>query len=228
MVARIPDTYGRSLELYGYVWLALLVEQGNLLHLALVKDVGIVSERLVCYLQDTVVGLNSLASVRVDAASDGSEETGRGLVVELEECLQLLSLLAAWYLECRVTANLEVDYLVVGILNVPDNVEFVSGKAIGNGEVEVEWIVLKGLFVVDEGEGKAIAGLADELEIYELAEAVTRQGVLLVTDAVNALPQSANDREEERRLAAPEFLVAIPEIFVTISILDALEFCSVR
>ena len=83
-----------------------------------------------------------------------------------------------------MTANLEVDYLVVGILNVPDNVEFVAGKAIGNGEVEVEWIVLEGLLVVDEGEGKTVAGLADELEIYEFAEAVTRQGVLLVADAI--------------------------------------------
>ena len=89
-------------------------------------------------------------------------------------------------------------------------------------------IVLEGLLVVDEGEGKAIASLANELEIYELTETVTWQGVFLVADAVNALPQSANDREKERRLAAPEFLVAIPEIFVTISILDALEFCSVR
>ena len=44
MVARIPDAYGRSLELYGYVWLALLVEQGNLLYLTLVEDVGIVCE----------------------------------------------------------------------------------------------------------------------------------------------------------------------------------------
>ena len=127
-----------------------------------------------------------------------------------------------------MTANLEVDDLVVGILNVPDNVEFVAGKAIGNGEVEVEWIVLEGLLVVDEGEGKTVAGLANELEIYELAETVTWQGVLLVADAINALPQSAYDREEERRLSAPEFLVAIPEIFVTISILDALEFCSMR
>ena len=33
---------------------------------------------------------------------------------------------------------------------------------------------------------------------------------------------------DEAGLTAPEFLVAIPEIFVTISILDALEFCSVR
>ena len=44
VVARIPDTHGWSLELYGYVWLALLVEQGNLLHLTLVEDVGIVCE----------------------------------------------------------------------------------------------------------------------------------------------------------------------------------------
>ena len=44
VVARIPDTYGWSLELYGYVWIALLVEQGNLLHLTLVEDVGIVCE----------------------------------------------------------------------------------------------------------------------------------------------------------------------------------------
>ena len=70
-----------------------------------------------------------------------------------------------------MTANLEVDDLVVGVLYVPDNVEFVAGKAIGNGEVEVEWIVLESLLVVDEGEGKAVAGLAYELEVNELAEA---------------------------------------------------------
>ena len=48
VVARAPYTYGWSLELYSYVWLALLVEQGNLLHLALVEDECIVSKRLVC------------------------------------------------------------------------------------------------------------------------------------------------------------------------------------
>ena len=130
VVARIPYTNGRGLELYGYVWFALLVEQGNLLHLALVEDVGIISERLVCYLQDTVVGLYGLACVRVNASTDGSEEAGRSLVVELQGSLQLFTLLASWYLECRVTANLEVDYLVVGVLNMPDNVEFVAGEAI--------------------------------------------------------------------------------------------------
>ena len=62
---------------------------------------------------------------------------------------------------------------------MPDNVEFVAGKAIGNGEVEVVRIVLEGLLVVEEGEGKAIAGLANELEIYELAETMARQGVFL-------------------------------------------------
>ena len=130
VVARIPYTNGRGLELYGYVWFALFVEQGNLLHLALVEDVGIISERLVCYLQDTVVGLYGLACVRVNSSTDGSEEAGRSLVVELQGSLQLFALLASWYLECRVTANLEVDYLVVGVLNMPDNVEFVAGKAI--------------------------------------------------------------------------------------------------
>ena len=64
--------------------------------------------------------------------------------------------------------------------------------------VEVEWIVLESLLVVDEGEGKAVAGLAYELEVNELAEAMARQGVFLVADAVGVLPQSAYDREEER------------------------------
>ena len=97
-----------------------------------------------------------------------------------------------------MTANLEVDDLVVGVLNVPDNVEFVAGKAIGNGEVEVVRIVLESLLVVDEGEGETVAGLAYELEVNELAEAMARQGVLLVADAVGVLPQSAYDREEKR------------------------------
>ena len=35
----------------------------------------------------------------------------------------------------------------------------------------MEWIVLESLLVVDEGEGKTVAGLAYELEVNELAEA---------------------------------------------------------
>ena len=92
----------------------------------------------------------------------------------------------------------------------------------------MERIVLEGLLVVNECEGKAVAGLANELEVNELSEAVARLCILLVVDAVGILPQSTYDREEERRVASPVFWVTIPEIFVTICILDALKFCTER
>jgi len=164
----------------------------------------------------------------VDTSAYVTIETHRSLVVEFQGSLHFFALLAARNHECWVTANLEVDDLVVGVLNVPDNVEFVAGKAIGNGEVEVEWIVLESLLVVDEGVGETVAGLAHELEVNELTEAMARLGVFLVADAVGILPQSAYDREEERRSFPPVLGVAIPEIFITISILDALKFCSER
>lgn len=52
----------------------------------------------------------------------------------------------------------------------------------------MERIVLEGLLVVNECEGKAVAGLANELEVNELSEAVARLCILLVVDAVGILP----------------------------------------
>ena len=207
---------------------ALLVENAHLLNLTLVEDNSIFCESLLVYFPDTLVGFYGFLSLTVDASAYVTIETNRSLVVEFQGSLHFFALLAARNHECWVTAKLEEDFLVVGILYVPDDMNLVALQAVRNGKVEVVRIVLLSLFVVDEREGEAVGSLANEFELCIACETMARKVILLALCAISVFPQSAYDREEDRRVAVPVFLVAIPEIFITISILDALKFSSER
>ena len=207
---------------------ALLVENAHLLNLTLVEDNSIFCESLLVYFPDTLVGFYGFLSLTVDASAYVTIETNRSLVVEFQGRLHFFALLAARNHECWVTANLEEDFLVVGILYVPDDMNLVALQAVRDGKVEVVRIVLLSLFVVDEREGEAVGSLANEFELCIACETMARKVILLALCAISVFPQSAYDREEDWRVAVPVFLVAIPEIFITISILDALKFCSER
>ena len=152
----VPDSYGWSLELEGYMRFALLVENAHLLNLTLVEDNSIFCESLLVYFPDTLVGFYGFLSLTVDASAYVTIETNRSLVVEFQGSLHFFALLAARNHECWVTANLEEDFLVVGILYVPDDMNLVALQAVRDGKVEVVRIVLLSLFVVDEREGEAV------------------------------------------------------------------------
>lgn len=224
----VPDTYARGLEFEGYVRFALLIEDAYLLYLTLVEDDGIISKCLLVYFPDTLVGLYGFLSLAVDAAVHITEEANWCLVVELEGSLHLFALLATWYEECWVTTNLEEDFLVVGVLYMPDDMNLVAFQAIRDSEIEVVRIVLQCLLAVDEGEGETIASLSYELKLCITSKTMAWQVILLAVDAVGIVPKSAYYREEDRRVTVPVLVVAIPKIFVTIGILDALQFCSER
>ena len=197
-----------------------------MLHLTLVEDDSIVGEGLLVNFPDALVCLHGLLGLAVDATTHVAEEANRSLVVELQCRLHLLALLATWYDECWVTTYLEEDFLVIGVLHVPDDVNLIAFQTIGNGKIEVIWIVLQGLLVVDEGKGETVGSLAYQLELCVTGEAMTREVIFGSVDAIGVVPHTANDREKDRRVAVPVFLVTIPKIFITIGILDALKFCS--
>ena len=71
----VPDTYGWSLELEGYMRFALLVENAHLLNLTLVEDNSIFCESLLVYFPDTLVGFYGFLSLTVDASAYVTIET---------------------------------------------------------------------------------------------------------------------------------------------------------
>ena len=144
------------------------------------------------------------------ATTHVAEEANRSLVVELQCRLHLLALLATWYDECWVTTYLEEDFLVIGVLHVPDDVNLIAFQTIRNGKIDVIWIVLQGLLVVDEGKGETVGSLAYQLELCVTGEAMAREVIFGSVDAIGVVPHTANDREKDRRVAVPVLLVIHP------------------
>jgi hypothetical protein len=48
--------------------------------------------------------------------------------------------------------------------------------------------------------------------------------ILFTVNTVSLVVYAADDREEDRRAAWPEFRICLPKVFLTIAVLDALEF----
>ena len=55
---------------------------------------------------------------------------------------------------------------------------------------------------------------------------MTRQVILFSIDTIGVVVDAAHDREEDGGATRPERGVALPQIFLTVCILDALELCS--
>ena len=77
-----------------------------------------------------------------------------------------------------------------------------------------------------EGEGHLAGTLGDELELGVAGKTVARKVILLTINTVGLVVDGTDDGEEDGRVARPVLWVCLPQIFLTIGILDALEFGS--
>ena len=175
----------------------LFVENAHLLYLALVEDYRILCKCLLVYFPDTLLSFHGLLSLAVDASAHVTIQANRCFVVEFQGSLHFLALLATWNQECRVTANLEHDFLVIGVFYMPDNVNLVAFQTVRDGKIEMIRIILQGLLIIDEGEGETVSSFANQLELCITGEAMTCECIFLAVNAIGVLPQTAYDREED-------------------------------
>ena len=223
---RTPYSYSRSLKVEGYNRLVVVAENLHMMQLTLVKDNGIVVEALLCEGPHAVVGLHGEVSVRYASARISVETLWRR-VVEAQTAMQMFALLCARNEECGVTANLEIDWAHVGVLDMPYDVNLISVETVGHRKIEVIRINLQRLLRFGEGEGNAVGTLSDELEVGVACKAMTAKAISVSLTAVSVLPQAAYYREEDRRMTVPILLITIPKVLFSVLILNGLEFSSV-
>jgi len=177
---------------------AVGVEQACLMGLAVVDLDAVVGEERVVEGDDAVADHVEGYLRHLVGAVDVALQTFQGLlVVEGDDAVQGLVLAAAWGQEGGVAAYLEVDVAHVGVLHVPDDVDLVAAEAIGDGEVEAEWIDLQRLLRLVEGVGQLRFRLMDEGELRVAGEAVAGQVICLAVDVVGVVLDAADEGEED-------------------------------
>lgn len=193
----------------------------------MVELYGVFLERVFGDMPEAFLGVDGLVTSAVDAAVDGAEHADGIVGVELQVGLERLSGYRSGHVEGGMTADLEVDGLVVGVLDMPDDADAVADELIADAEVEVEGIFLIGLLRVVHGEDHLIVAAGDDVEVGVAGEAVLLVVVFLAVDAEGVVPYAAHPREEDGRAASPVLGVALPQILMSLAVADAVELCSV-
>ena len=129
-------------------------------------------------------------------------------------------------IERRMTSYLEMHLCVLCVLHVPDDMYLVAVQPVSDRKIEVVGIIPVCLGRVGEGEGHTVVGLTDELEIHVPGKAVTIHLEFKAVDAVGVLPESADDGEQDGRVAGPVVRVGLPQVLMTFLVFDALELSS--
>ena len=126
-----------------------------------------------------------------------------------------------------MTANLEIDWAHIGVLDMPNDVNLISVETVGHSKIEVIRINLQRLLRFGEGKGNAVGTLGYELEVGVACKAMTAKAISVSLTTVSVLPQAAYYREEDRRMTVPILLITIPKVLFSVLILNGLEFSSV-
>ena len=196
------------------------------MHLTLVDLHAVVAPSVVAELDDALLGLyghfNHLVRT-VDIAFQAVERLG---IVEADTAVLALSGFHVGDVEGGMAANLEMDLAGVGVVHMPDDADLIAVEGIAHTEGEVVRIDFPGLFGRLEGEGHLTVAFANQLEVGIAGKTMTGQVVLLTFGLIGVVVDAAHDGEEDGGTAWPECGIALPEIFFTVCILDALELSS--
>jgi hypothetical protein len=124
-----------------------------------------------------------------------------------------------------VTANLEVNITLVGILNVPDNMNLIAFQLICHGEVKAVGVNLQCLLALVEGVCQTVWSLSNKFELGIACKTVTGKVILFTIYAIGIIIDATYDGEEDRRAAWP-LLASLPQVFTSVTIFDALQLGS--
>lgn len=227
LAVRTPKGDDRRAEGERHLRLAIGPQQFGTMQLALVDLDGVVAPGVVGEFHDAVFGLNEGHLVHLmRAVAVAVEGVHRLLVVETDTAVLVLAGLHARHVEGGVAANLEVYLSLVCVVDVPDDTYCIIIKHVADAEGEVVGIDLLRVFRRFEGEGHLALILGDERKLGIAGKTVAGQMILLPVDTIGLVVDAAHDGEEDGRAARPELGIALPQIFLTIGILDALELGS--
>ena len=227
LAIRTPEGDDWRAEGDRHLRLAIGPQQFGTVQLALMDLDGVVAPGVVGEFHDAVFGLDEGHLVHlVRAVAVAVECVHRLLVVEADAAVLVLAGLHARHVEGGVAANLEVYLSLVSVVDVPDDTYYIIIKHVADAEGEVVGIDLLRVFRRFEGEAYLALIMGDERKLGIAGKTVAGQMIFLPVDTIGLVVDAAHDGEEDGRAARPELGVALPQIFLTIGILDALELSS--
>ena len=182
---------------------------------------AVIREGLVIDSQHAVFGLGLNLSQFMRTVDIALQVLHLFLIIKDDDALQRFVLLTTRSQESGVTANLEMDIALVGILHVPDNVNFITFQLIGHSEVKAVGVYLQCLLTLVESVCHTVWSLGNELELGIACKTVTGKMILLAIYTIGIIIDAAYDGEQDRRAAWP-FLASLPQVFTSVTIFDAL------
>ena len=90
-----------------------------------------------------------------------------------------------------MTTNLEVYFAVIGVLNVPDDMNGIAVQTIGHGQIEAEGIDLQRFLTLVQGQRDAVLTFANNRKFLVAGKTVTRQMILFAIYAVGVVLNTA-------------------------------------
>jgi hypothetical protein len=220
---RTPEGNDGGTEGYSHLWLSCLIENFCTVELTLVDLDGVVAPSVVGELHDTVFGLDERHLIHiVGTIAITVEGIHRLLVVKTDATILVFAFLHIRNIEGGMTTYLEMDLAVIRVVYVPDDTNPVIIEHVTDTEGEVVGIDLLRLLRRLEGKGDLTLTLRNQFELGITGEAVAWQMVLAAIYTIGLIVDTAHQRKEDRGVTVPVLGVCLPQIFLTIGILDAL------
>ena len=169
---------------------------------------AVIREGLVIDSQHAVFGLGLNLSQFMRTVDIALQVLHLFLIIKDDDALQGFVLLTTRSQESGVTANLEMNIALVGILYVPDNVELIAFQTVGNGQIEAVGIHLQCLLTLVESVCHTVWSLGNELELGIACKTVTGKMILLAIYAIGIIIDTAYDGEEDGGAATA--ILAVP------------------
>ena len=192
LATRTPDADSRCLEIYGNDRLVALTKQFHMVKLAVIEDDRIILECVLCNIPNTFVRLHYLVTALVNTPLYITEDADRAHIIEPQRCFHGFAGYCTRNIECRMSANLEVDGLVISVLYMPYNMNLIVLKLIAHTKIEVEWIVLERLCIVVKAKDGLGITTGYQPEISVAGKAMTRQMIFFSIDTIGVMPHTAH------------------------------------
>ena len=129
LASRAPDAEGGRFEIELQDAFLILVEQFHLVYLRLVEDERVVIKVFQSELPHLSIHLQRMV-LQADAAVDVAIYPLWLCVVESQIAVQWLSIFHVWHFKSRMPADLEVDFLVIGVLYMPYDLYLITLQSI--------------------------------------------------------------------------------------------------
>jgi len=142
LAVRAPKSADGRLVVHRHRRFAIGIHQHSTVRLTLVDLHRVVAEEIVTELNHALIGLQELLHHVVTAIDITLQHIHRLVIIESDLTIEL----ATGHIEGRMTAYLKMDLPLVGILDMPDDMDPITLETIGDGEVETVGIDLQRCF----------------------------------------------------------------------------------